>query len=302
MPSLSSRAISAVLALRGSKKRFSSAEATLADIAALQRRPEPYTPPKRLNRKVDVTVSTVRGWQIYQVSPRRATPKRGVLYLHGGAYVRQIRPRQWRFVAHMVADTNTRFTVPIFPLAPNGTAADIVPAVTELTSELIASVGPKHAIIMGDSSGGGMALAVALQLRDRGLPAPIRTVLVSPWLDVTVADPAVETIAPRDPVLAAPGLKAAGDLYRGELGADNSAVSPINGDLTGLSPITLISGTRDILNADARRLVSRAKSCGLSVDYHEAPGMLHGYAQHPIPEAKQARAIIRAALTAESGP
>jgi acetyl esterase/lipase len=152
--------------------------------------------------------------------------------------------------------------------------------------------------MIGDSSGGGMALAVALQLRDRGLSPPARTVLVSPWLDLTLSDPAVESIAPHDPLLAAPGLRAVGDLYRGDLRADNSMVSPINGNLTGLGPITMISGTRDILNADAHRLVTLAKQAGLSLDFHEAPDMLHGYPTLPIPEAKQARTIIASTLIA----
>ncbi len=296
MPSLGSRAISAALALRGSKKRLNDIDATLADIAARQLRPVPYGPPRRLDRKVDITISTVRGWQIYEIAPRTATAKQAALYLHGGAYVRQISHRQWKFVAKLAAATITRFTVPIFPLAPNGTAADVVPALTDVAAELMSSIGPERTIIVGDSSGGGMALAVALQLRDRHLPAPARTVLISPWLDVAVADPAVAAIAPRDVVLAAPGLKAAGDLYRGDLPADSPTVSPIHGDLTGLGPITLLSGTRDILQADARRLVDRAKSVGLSLDYHEATDMPHGYAMFPIAEGKRARAVIEAAL------
>lgn len=298
MSSLASRAIFAVLPLRGSKKRLSSVEDTLADVAARQLRPEPPGPPKRLLRKVDITVSRLHGWQVYNVSPTGTTPARAALYLHGGAYVREISPRQWNLVGRLAATSGTRFIVPIYPLAPTGTAAEVVPPLTDMAAALVASIGPERAFMIGDSSGGGMALAVALQLRDRGLSPPARTVLISPWLDLTLSDPAVESIAPRDPLLAAPGLRAVGDLYRGDLPADSPMVSPINGNLTGLGPITLISGTRDILNADAHRLVALAKPAGLSLDFHEAPNMLHGYPTLPMPEAKQARAIVASTLTA----
>jgi acetyl esterase/lipase len=39
---------------------------------------------------------------------------------------------------------------------------------------------------MGDSSGGGMALALAQKARDAGLQQPRDLVLLSPWLDVTM--------------------------------------------------------------------------------------------------------------------
>jgi alpha/beta hydrolase fold len=45
------------------------------------------------------------------------------------------------------------------------------------------------------SAGGGMILAVALQLRERGLAAARHTVLISPWLDISLTDPNVAAIA-----------------------------------------------------------------------------------------------------------
>jgi hypothetical protein len=106
---------------------------------------------------------------------------------------------------------------------------------------------------MGDSAGGGMTVAVALQLRDRGLAAPYRTVLISPWLDISVAAPDISALAAKDHELAPPGLVAAGELYRGEVPAEDPRVSPINGGPFGLGPITLFSGTHDILHSDAKR-------------------------------------------------
>lgn len=37
----------------------------------------------------------------------------------------------------------------------------------------------------GDSAGGGLTLALALSLRDRGRPLPAALVLLSPWTDLT---------------------------------------------------------------------------------------------------------------------
>jgi len=135
-----------------------------------------------------------------------------------------------------------------------GAAATVVPAIADMVAELVAEVGAENVTIMGDSAGGTITLAVAMRLRDRGLPAPHGTILISPALDLALTDPAIARIAPRDPWLAAAGPRAVAQLWRGELPLDDPLVSPLHGDLSGLAPIILFSGTRDIFNADARSL------------------------------------------------
>ncbi|MER5386052.1 alpha/beta hydrolase [Streptomyces sp. NPDC002688] len=228
--------------------------------------------------------------------PRGAAPARHALYLHGGAYIHEIIPRHWSLIAKTAVASSTRFTVPIYPVAPLGVAEDVVPAATDLAEEIIARVGADRTALLGDSAGGGMAMAVALQLRERGLAAPYRTVLISPWLDVSLTAPDIPALAAKDHFLAPAGLAAAGELYRGELPAEDTRVSPIKGDFSGLGPITLLSGTLDILHSDAKRFVPLARAAGVPVDYYEAPGMIHVFPLFPIPEAKRARQISAEAL------
>ncbi len=296
MQSLTSRFMPALIRHRGARNIFSTAEATLAHVAALQLRPTSYAPPPDLDRTVELSVHTLKGWPVYDVNPRQRAPSGRALYAHGGAWIREITAAHWDLIADLVASTNTRFIVPIFPGAPTGTAATVVPFFTDLAAELLAEVGPPNVTLIGDSAGGTIALATAQQLRDRGLPAPHRTILISPALDLSFTDPALVRIAPRDPWLAIDGPKAAAELWRGGLPIEDPMVSPMNGDLTGLAPITLFSGTRDIMNADARRFIQLASDAGLPVDYHEAAEMLHVYPLLPTPEARRARAVMKAVL------
>lgn len=297
MPSLASRALPLALALRGPKRAFSSAEATHALVAGLQVRPTNYAPPRHLDRIADFSVRIADGWVVYEVSPRGAESPRRALYLHGGTGIHQITALHWNLVADLAATTATRFTVPIYPLAPAGTVADVIPRATELAVALLTEVGPDRTSVFGDSAGGTMALAVALQLRDRGLPPLHQTVLISPALDLTFSDPEIATIAPHDPFLALPGTQAAAQMWLGDLSIDDPMVSPINADLTGLGDITLFSGTRDILNPDARRLARLADAAGVRLEFHEAPEMVHVYPLFPIPEGRRARAVLRRVLT-----
>lgn len=296
MASLSAKAVAVLMGPLGPLKCLRSAEATRAQIAALQVRPRSCAPPKRLDRTVELSVRTVKGWPLYTVTPRGALSGKRALYSHGGAGFLEIMAVHWQLVARLAAATGTQFTVPIYPLIPAASAAIVIPVITDLVAALLDEVGAENVALMGDSVGGTMALAVALQLRDRGLPAPHRTILISPALDLAFDDPAMAQIAPSDPMLSLPGLQAVAPLWRGGLALDDPLVSPLCGDLKGLAPITLFSGTRDVLNCDARRLVRKAAEGHLPLDYHEAPEMLHVYPLLPIPEAREAQAVMERVL------
>ncbi|MCU1422233.1 MAG: alpha/beta hydrolase [Microbacteriaceae bacterium] len=291
MTSLAARLMPLAITLRGGKRRFSSADRTLAHVARLRRNPVSSTPPSAVTRRADVTSRTVAGWQVYTVAPRGAST-RHALYLHGGSYVYEIAPQHWTMIADLADRGGITFTVPILPLAPAETADTMVPKAADLAAALIDEFGAANVSIFGDSAGGGMALAVAQVLRDRGIPSAHATILIAPWLDVSCSDPRLAEIAPRDPWLAVPGSRAAGDLYRGALADADPLVSPIYGSLEGLAPVTVFTGTRDILNADAHRLRTLAVTAGLSLDFHEVEGMIHNYPLLPIPEAGVAREIM----------
>ena len=293
MSSLASRLMPAVMTLRGAKRVFSSAEAMQRKLVRQSAgQPPKSTPPARLSKTVDIRVREIAGWTVYEISPKGKTPPRRALYLHGGCYVFEIALQHWLFIAKLAVETNTRFLVPIYPLAPAETAGTIVPKATDLAAGLIEEVGSENTSVLGDSAGGGMALAVVMQLRDRGIPAPHSTVLISPWLDITGTDPQLAVIAPHDPWLAVPGSHFAGGVYRGALLETDPLVSPLYGDLHGLGSLTMFSGTRDILNADATKFLSLARAAGLAIDYHEVPGMIHVFPILPIPEGTAARAVV----------
>jgi acetyl esterase/lipase len=294
--SLASRLIPLFPSVRNEKRRFRDPEAMRRAIAAEHLRPTRFAPPARLDGDVDVVIHWRGTWAIYEVSPRHVAPVGDALYLHGGAYIYEITSIHWNLVARLASATSTRFTVPVYPLAPRATASDVVPTATDIVADLINEVGTNGLALMGDSAGGGMALAVAMQLRDRGLPAPRHTVLISPWLDVSMSDPSIPALDRVDPILAPAGLKVAASMYRGTLDERDPLVSPIHGELRDLGPITMFSGTHDILNADARRLVHLAAETGLSLDYREAPGMIHAYPLLPMPEGERARKAIETVL------
>jgi epsilon-lactone hydrolase len=146
--------------------------------------------------------------------------------------------------------------------------------------------------LMGDSAGGGMALAVAQQLRDRG-KQPTRILLIAPWLDVTMTDPRIADVAPHDRLLTVDGLVQCGRLYAGDLDPSDPLVSPINGSVAGLAPIEVFVGTHDMLYIDSLRLAEKAAAEGTQLRLTTKDGMQHVYPELPfLPEASEAQGLI----------
>jgi acetyl esterase/lipase len=249
----------------------------------------PHPPPSKACHGLEVGVDSDRGYPVYEVRPQSGEVSRRVVYLHGGSYTFQIAGIQWRFVLELARSVPAHLTVPIYPLAPEAKAATTVPAMTDLLEQIIDEAGAEQVTLIGDSAGGGMALAVAQQLRKRG-KQPARIILLSPWLDVSMSDPRLAEVEPRDPMLSLAGLAYCGKCYAGDLDPKDPMASPLYGDLSGLAPIDLFIGTHDVLWVDAIRLAERAAAVAADVRMHEAPNMLHVYPMITFaPEGKAAR-------------
>ncbi|WP_407840492.1 alpha/beta hydrolase fold domain-containing protein [Streptomyces sp. DSM 116496] len=299
MPSLRSRALSVALIAAGRRRRFGSAEAVRTRVAESMRRPASHLPPRSLGRVAEVSRTFVGAWPVYEVSPLGVEPAARVLYVHGGGYINELVRVHWSLIRTLVTQAQARVVVPAYILAPRGTADRTVPVAADLLSGLIASGGPGGTVLLGDSAGAGLALAAAQRLRDRNGAQPSRIVLISPWLDVSMSHPDQAAIEADDPMWARPGLREAGRLYAGNLAADDPLVSPLHGSFAGLAPLTVFTGTRDVLTTDSRELLNRARAAGVEVEFIEEPGLPHDYPLMPVPEGRAARdrivELVRAA-------
>ena len=229
------------------------------------------------------------GWPVYTLTSAHGQSRGTVVYLHGGGWVDEIVRQHWHLACQIAAESGRRVVVPIYPLVPFGTVEDVVSVVASLVHTL---TGTGSTCLAGDSAGGQIALSAAVVLRDRFQIRLPQTVLIAPALDLSLTNPAIGSVEPTDPWLCREGLRVFVESWRGSLAVTNPRVSPLFADLTGLCPLTVFSGTRDILNPDAQLLVERAASAGVEVDYHEGAGLPHVYPLTPTPEGEAARARI----------
>ncbi|MFK0247155.1 alpha/beta hydrolase [Amycolatopsis azurea] len=285
--SLAAKALLAWLRLTGRKRTYAEVERFRASIAESQRKGD-TGPIRSIRRRFDVHRSELDGRPCYTIQRRDGGAGKQVLYFHGGAYVHQIQHDHWRFFGRLIDRTGCTVTVPIYPLAPNHQAPETTEFARRAYDRFSAGIEPEDRIVMGDSAGAGIALVLTKTLRDEGRPVPKETVLLSPWLDLTLSHPAQPALDRRDPYLALTGLDEAAKLYSGTLPHTDPRLSPAGGDLTGLGRLTVYIGTKDVLLSDARRLRTLCGEQGARLGYHEYKGMIHAWMLASIPEARLA--------------
>lgn len=283
------RLVPVVLRLQRRNRDYRTADLAERHLADLVAHPRTIAPPARLPRGVAVVREDRHGRPVYRMTPTPAVagpPRRRVLYFHGGGYVHGIHDAHWAFLAHLVERAGVEVIVPMYPLVPEGGTAA---AVADIAVRLAREAGD-DTVLMGDSAGAQIALTAALDLRDRGVLAPL-TVLIAPPIDLELRHPGLPERAPLDPWLCRDGLLVCTRRWLGEHGF-GSRLNPINADPAGLGPLVVFSGTLDILTLDAHDWVDRARAAGVDVKYHEVPGQVHVYPLLPTREGRRARRRI----------
>ncbi len=248
-------------------------------------RPEP---PKGLYKKVNIQTENIDGNTIYTLSPLQKKTETIVLFLHGGGYIHAAAAQHWRFVQKIIEKTNCTVVFPDYPLAPKNTCTDVFALLDPLYKNLLAKNGSINLIVMGDSAGGGLSLALSQKMRNEGIEPPSQTILLSPWLDVMMTNPDLKAIDPKDAFLGIKGLQMGGKVYAGNLETNHYLVSPINGSVKDLGKISVFIGTHDLFVADARKFLIKCQSEGININYYEYPEMPHVWIIFNFPESKKA--------------
>ena len=213
-----------------------------------------------------------------------------ILFLHGGAYAFGISEKQIKFCDTLAERMNAKVYLPLYPLAPQATYHDAYPFLDAVYDEVLKEDKPVY--FVGDSAGGGLALAFAQRLRDKGLQLPQKMILLSPWVDLSLSDPDVPEYEEKDLQLDAYGLIEIGRLWAAELELKDPLISPIYGDLKNLPPTMLFCGTDDIMAPDNIKLFHQMKDAGNNCSLTFGEGLGHVFVIEDIPEAERAQDMI----------
>lgn len=210
--------------------------------------------------------------------------------------------RHRRLAGRLLADdTGLRVISVDYTLAPHAKFRQITDQVIAVINALLdQSLQCEDLVFYGDSSGGGLAAAVILKMRDQGMGMPAAAVLVSPWVDLTQTGDTEFTLRDAEPnyLYEKHSIKAAG-AYADPTDQKHPYASPIYGDFTKGFPPTLIQGgTKEILLSGFIRLYQALDQAGQIAKLDIYEGMPHNFASRipEAPESKVARGKINSFL------
>jgi monoterpene epsilon-lactone hydrolase len=237
--------------------------------------------------------------------PDGADDGAAILHLHGGAYSVGSLAAHQALAAHLAQAAGRRVLFVDYRLAPEhpfpAALDDAASAYAWLQAE---GPFPHGVALAGESAGGGLAAALLLALRERGVALPVAGALMSPWLDL--ADRAGwrrDGADSGEPLLRREQLALAARLYADGHALEDALVSPARGELAGLPPLLVQSGSAEALFPDAERFAARARAAGVDVTWDPWDGMWHVWqsAVDAFPEAGDAVARAGAFLRDHTG-
>ena len=228
------------------------------------------------------------------LKPEGVVTGRVVLQLHGGGYIGPMKNIYRKFA---VRYSRLSFGGDVLTIDYRVAPEDPYPAALEdaihayqwLVKEK--HYRPGQIVVAGDSAGGGLALALCLYLRDRGLPQPAGLVLMSPWADVTCSGDSYEFNFQKDPLF---GNTRESMLYNssyvGDADPKDPYLSPIFGDFRGLPAMLLQAGSFEMLLSDTLSVAEKAREAGVRRRVSVYEGMFHVFqmSMDLIPESREA--------------
>lgn len=208
---------------------------------------------------------------------------RVILYLHGGGYCTGSPRTHLALSGEIARIAHARVLAPDYRLAPEAPfPAAVEDAWAAYWGLLAQGIDPYRIVVMGDSAGGGLTVALLLALRDAGMPLPAAGVCLSPWLDLCACCSSLHANARRD-YLNEPIIRAAVQMYLGDTDPHTPLASPLHADLRDLPPLLIQVGTAEMLLDDSTRFARRAVQAGVPVELELWENMVHvWHFFHPI--------------------
>ena len=215
-----------------------------------------------------------------------------LLCFHGGGYIGGSMFTHRKMFAHLAKAIGARALVPDYTLLPQGGAfpRPTVEGVAAYQWLLDQGVAAGRIAFAGDSAGGHLAMTAQLRARAQGLPLPVATMLLSPWIDLAATGESLDYNEGNDLIFTKQWIigMAAGFLN----GHDprDPAAGPLHADLGGFGPLYIQVGDQELLLDDSRMLAEHARDSGIDVRLEEFPDQQHSFqmAAGLAPEADDA--------------
>ena len=288
MQSFQSKILYTFLKISRYKKWWPKNEANLS----LARRIDKYSPPSSFYKQYKVDEKNAGLGKMYSLYPHHPKSSKHIFYIPGGGYVRGPLLQHWKYLDKLIQQTGFAVSIIIYPKAPEHNFKDGYECIWDACTEVLKTTKAEDIIFMGDSAGGALAIGLSLMLKEKQMMQPKQLILLFPWIDASLNDPDIKKFENVEPMLDKKALQKIALWYAAGEDLKNPLLSPLYADISGLAPITIITGTYDILWTDMWKFWDKAKAKNLPVEFIEFDKMIHGFTHTSLPEAKEAMKLV----------
>lgn len=202
-----------------------------------------------------------------------------MLHLHGGGYFSGSAAMYRAFVSNLCDKFHVHaysISYRLVPEHPYPAAVDDTFTAYKwlLEEELLPA---DRIFVLGDSVGGGLALALLHRIRKENYPQPKCALCISPWTDLTLTNNSYKTNRENDSFFNFTNLENAAKLYTGKGSVKNPEISPIYGDFRDFPPIFLQVASTEMLLDDSLVIAERMKEQGVSVTVDVWEDLFHDF-------------------------
>lgn len=144
-------------------------------------------------------------------------------------------------------------------------------------------ISESNIIFMGDSAGGGLSVISALHAHEESLPQPAGSILISPWIDMSLSAYEGGNLAVMSDFLVAANtaVPAMAKSFLGVYAGTDPEVNPIYRPLDqikGLNPQLIFVGAAEFALSDSKDWARRCKDAAVKCELHVEWGQMHIWA------------------------
>jgi acetyl esterase/lipase len=230
------------------------------------------------NKDVKIRALRLAGLRAEEIKPHSQSTQL-IVHIHGGAFFLGSLKTHRAFLTQIAARTQMQVLHIDYPLSPEHQHPEAIEALFDIYNTLLdQGIQAKDIILSGDSCGANLAVALALRIQHEQLPQVSGLILLSPFLDLTLSSESLRYNSQHDALLSIETLETGIDYYIPKnMDKSDPAISPLFADLTGLPPILIQVGSKEILLDDAQRFKKRAEQANVNVHLKLYTGMWHNF-------------------------
>ena len=228
-----------------------------------------FTVKERFRKGVDLEKIDLEHCGSWKITSSKNPKDKIIYYIHGGGFVNGSTKDLFPFIQYGVKNFGYDFYSVDYRLTPVHTCIDTITDCENGYQYLLEHYRPENIILMGESAGGNLVLALPQKLKDDSLPMPGGIIASSPVTQFLHYAYSYYECSCKTDFAIVFGINDVTKLYKGELPLDHPYISPLCGDLSGYPPVYLDASNRESLRDEARMMYVRLKEEGCDVEYHE---------------------------------